>query len=187
MTSSNGSFYRVTSPFCGEFTGHFPSQRPGAWSFSVFFDGGLNKRLSKQSRRWWFETPSCSLWRHCNEVASLSPKKTYHCKMPVAQPWIIWVSKSSLGWGFSCGDLIYSQPISFRELPYRDMCNKRKEKKEPMIMWTIFEMYAMVMNAIGKIANWQIWILSCIDFDIHFTGTRDPWTSFIQHCVYGNG
>ena len=26
----------------------------------------LNKRLSKQSWGWWFETPSRSLWRHCN-------------------------------------------------------------------------------------------------------------------------
>ena len=26
----------------------------------------LIKRLSKQSRGWWFETPSRSLWRHCN-------------------------------------------------------------------------------------------------------------------------
>ena len=26
----------------------------------------LNKRLSKQSRSQWFETPSCPLWRHCN-------------------------------------------------------------------------------------------------------------------------
>ena len=26
----------------------------------------LNKRLSKQSRGWWFETPSRPLWRHCN-------------------------------------------------------------------------------------------------------------------------
>ena len=24
--------------------------------------------LSKQSRGWWFETPSRSLWRHCNDV-----------------------------------------------------------------------------------------------------------------------
>ena len=29
----------------------------------------LNKRLSKQSWDWWFETPSCSLWRHCNGPA----------------------------------------------------------------------------------------------------------------------
>ena len=34
--------------------------------FDAFFDLRLNKWLSKQSRRWWFETPSRSLWRHCN-------------------------------------------------------------------------------------------------------------------------
>ena len=33
-------------------------------SFDVFFDMQMNKRLSKQSRRRWFETPSCPLWRH---------------------------------------------------------------------------------------------------------------------------
>ena len=42
-------------------TGGFPSQRPVTRSFNVFFDLRLNKRLSKQSRRRWFET----LWRHC--------------------------------------------------------------------------------------------------------------------------
>ena len=48
-------------------SGEFPAQRPVTRSFDVFFDLGLNKRLSKQSKRWWFETPSCSLWRHRNE------------------------------------------------------------------------------------------------------------------------
>ena len=47
-------------------TSEFPSQRPVTWSFDVFFDLRLNKRLSKQSRRRWFETPSRSLWHHCN-------------------------------------------------------------------------------------------------------------------------
>ena len=47
-------------------TGEFPTQRPVARSFDVFFDLRLNKRLSKQSRGWWFETPSWSVWRHCN-------------------------------------------------------------------------------------------------------------------------
>ena len=45
-------------------TGEFPSQRPVTRSFDVFFD--LNKLLSKQSWGLWFETPSRSLWRHCN-------------------------------------------------------------------------------------------------------------------------
>ena len=47
-------------------TDGFPSQRPVARSFDVFFDLRPNKRLSKQSRRRWFETPRHSLWRHCN-------------------------------------------------------------------------------------------------------------------------
>ena len=68
MTSSNGNIFRVTGPLCGEFTGpgEFPSQRPVTRSFDVFFDLHLNKRLSKQSRGWRFETPSRPLWRHCN-------------------------------------------------------------------------------------------------------------------------
>ena len=41
-------------------------QRPVTRSFDVFFDLRLHKRLSKQSWGWWFETPSWSLWRHCN-------------------------------------------------------------------------------------------------------------------------
>ena len=47
-------------------TGEFPSQRPILLSFDIFFDLRLNKRLSKQSWDWWFETPSRLLWRHCN-------------------------------------------------------------------------------------------------------------------------
>ena len=48
-------------------SGEFPAQRPVTRSFDVFFDLCLNKRLSKQLWSWWFETPSSSLWRHCNE------------------------------------------------------------------------------------------------------------------------
>ena len=47
-------------------TGGFPSQRPVTRNFDVFFDVRLSKRLNKQSRCRWFETPLCSLWRHCN-------------------------------------------------------------------------------------------------------------------------
>ena len=46
-----------------------PPQRPVTQGFDVFFDLLLNKRLSKQSRGWWFETPSGSLWRHRNVIA----------------------------------------------------------------------------------------------------------------------
>ena len=47
-------------------TGEFPPRRPVTRSLGVFFDLRLNKRLSKQSWGWWFETPSRWLWHHCN-------------------------------------------------------------------------------------------------------------------------
>ena len=58
MMSSNGNIFHVTGHFCGEFTGpgEFPTQRPVTQSFDVFSDPRLNKRLSKQSWGWWFET-----------------------------------------------------------------------------------------------------------------------------------
>ena len=47
-------------------TGEFPTQRPVTRIFDVFFDLRLNKRFSKQSWCWWFETPSRPSWRHSN-------------------------------------------------------------------------------------------------------------------------
>ena len=46
--------------------GDFPSQIPITLRFDVFFELRLNKRLSKQSKLRWFQTPSRSLWRQCN-------------------------------------------------------------------------------------------------------------------------
>ena len=48
-------------------TGEFPAQRPVTRSFDVFFDLRLNKRLSEQQWRCWFETLLRSLWRNCKE------------------------------------------------------------------------------------------------------------------------
>ena len=62
MTSSNGNI----SALLAFRVGNSPAtQRPVTRNFDVFFDLRLNKRLSKESRRRWFETQSCSLWRHC--------------------------------------------------------------------------------------------------------------------------
>ena len=41
------------------------SQWRGALMF--FFNLRPNKRFNKQSSGWWFEKPSRSLWRHCND------------------------------------------------------------------------------------------------------------------------
>ena len=71
--SSNENIFRVTGSLFGEFTGHrwiSLTQRPEMRSFGVFFDLRLKKRLKKQPRHWWFETPSRSPWRHCNPAVS---------------------------------------------------------------------------------------------------------------------
>ena len=45
------------------------SPHKGQWRGTLMFSllCTLNKRWSKQSWVWWFETPPCSLWRHCND------------------------------------------------------------------------------------------------------------------------
>ena len=65
-------------------TGEFPAQKPVTRSFDVFFDLRLNERLSKQSWGWWFETPSCPLWRHSNVLLG----QLYDC-LSVSE--LIWI------------------------------------------------------------------------------------------------
>ena len=74
MTSSNGNTFRLIA-LCEEnppVTGGFPSQRPVAGSFDVFFDLSVNELLIKHTRRRWFETPSHSLWRHMGRILKLT-------------------------------------------------------------------------------------------------------------------
>ena len=89
MTSSNGNISALLTICAGNspVTGEFPTQRPVARSFDVFFDLHLNKRLGKQSRGCWFETLSHPLWRHCNS--------TWIPHWLRRQPWRIWVYQLS--------------------------------------------------------------------------------------------
>ena len=73
MTSSNGNMETFSALLAlsagnSSVTGELPAQWPVTRNFDVFLDLRLNKQLSKQSRRRWFETSSRSLWRHCNGV-----------------------------------------------------------------------------------------------------------------------
>ena len=60
-----GNIFRVIGPLWEDSTDH--RWLSSARSFDVLFDLCLDKRLSEQSRRRWFETPSRSWWRHCND------------------------------------------------------------------------------------------------------------------------
>ena len=75
MTSSNGNIFHVTGPLWWEFIGHrwIPLTKASAAELWCFFYLRPNKRQSKHSRRWWFETPLRWLWPHCNGQARLVP------------------------------------------------------------------------------------------------------------------
>ena len=78
--TTHTTHFHVTGPLCGNspLTDEFPSQRPMTRSFDVFFNLRLNKRLCKQSRRRWFETPTRSLWRHYDEKKHHNLMTTHH-------------------------------------------------------------------------------------------------------------
>ena len=68
MTSPNGNTFRVT----GHLWSPVNSPHKGQWRCALMFSliCTLNKRFSKQSWGWRFETPSRSLWRHYNALLS---------------------------------------------------------------------------------------------------------------------
>ena len=79
--------------------GEFPTQRPVTRSFDVYFDLRPDKRLSKQSWGWWFETLSHSLWRHRNVHVSLHKFRMTSIKFSSAGPREKWQSlKKTLYW-----------------------------------------------------------------------------------------
>ena len=68
VTSSTGHQMKPFSALQALCAGNSPvtAQRPVTQSFDIFFDLRLNKWLINQSWGCWFETSSCSLWRHSN-------------------------------------------------------------------------------------------------------------------------
>ena len=73
-------------------TGEIPSQKPVTLGFAVSFDLCLNKRLSKQSWSWWFETPSRLLWRQCNVGVCLGLCRIELISSKINYPLLLWVT-----------------------------------------------------------------------------------------------
>ena len=86
-------------PFVREFTDHLwiPRTKASDAQHWCFFYLRLNKRLSKQSWGWWFETPSRPLWRHCNWTdyfCSSDAIWRYGSRPTLAKVWIVtWRNK----------------------------------------------------------------------------------------------
>ena len=68
---------------------------------SFFFYLGLNKRMSKQACGWWSETPSWSLWRHCN------------VKLTIETPYrkVLYSVVGEVEWWFLIGFIVWSQNV----------------------------------------------------------------------------
>ena len=86
MTSSNRNIFDVTSLCAGNSPSPVNSPHKDQWCgalmFSLIF--ALYKLLSKQSWGLWFETTSCSLWRHCNDISQRPVNKSTHtCWGPI--------------------------------------------------------------------------------------------------------
>ena len=118
--------------------GEFPSQRPVTWSLNVSFDLRLHKRLSKQSRRWWFEMPSRSLWRHRNGLLFLHNDRWYKHQYPTNHNYKMTPCHSNVFripdplWGESIGDEMDKPKVScklssleFNMLQYRSTFTKK--------------------------------------------------------------
>ena len=130
MTSSNGNNFRVTGHLCGEFTGHrwIPRTKASDAEFWCFLWSASEKRLSKQSRGWWFETSSRSLWRQRNgnqpHYACLNWWLLYHqlvCNMTREHTLVVAYFPRWRSVGLRVGQLwcVYGQSIVSLEKPHR--------------------------------------------------------------------
>ena len=75
-------------------TSKFPTQKPVTRIFDFFFNLRLNKRLNKQSRGCWFETPPRPFWRHCNTCICATPAtRVDHSKLNIIYDILIWTTE----------------------------------------------------------------------------------------------
>ena len=124
MTSSNGNICRVTGLCAGNspVTGVFPALRPVTRGFYVFFDLRLYQQLSKQWRRWWFETPSRSLWRLGN--AEIQSRFELVSSSLMWKPEIVWMP--CLTATISCAESYFLPIVSNPVLCYQLMNSKNR-------------------------------------------------------------
>ena len=97
-------------------TGEFPTQRPVTRSFDIFFDLCLNKRLSKQSWGWWFETLSCTLWRHCNDCLIVLRLKKNRCYIHIHHTSKFENTEHQLPWNISSQMIIMKFILPYSKL-----------------------------------------------------------------------
>ena len=95
-----------------------------------FFYLRLNKRLSKQSWGWWFETASHPLWRHYNEELTRPRELEGSLLNLFGAKWLLYVSHSydfvdsdigsSLFWRQANADLMPNEPLETHFMKFQN-------------------------------------------------------------------
>ena len=134
-------------------------QRAVVRSFGVVFDLHLNKQLSVQSWRWWFERPSRSLWRHCIDLNHIFFSHKRQILTPISRP------RKSVGsitnaqvvalWGIYC--LTWRWKATF-SVSYPDS-KVRRANMGPI--WSRQDPGGLHFGPM----NFAIWIWACIRLD----------------------
>ena len=190
MTSWKGTFSALLAIFAGnsQVPGEFPAERPVTWSFDVFYDMRPNKRLSKRSRGWWFETPSHPLWRHSN--VSLPQSMTEHFT-------------SSYGCIIT-GDPLHSRALAHSRAPlFTQPCPHCPHSRAPGEQWAplcVFTLQGCVqaarlcrgspviikfcMNKSSQVKSSQRYFIQVNTQSYHTTLDRlKPIWAYLSHCV----
>ena len=157
-------------------TGEFPAQRPVMRSFGVFFDLRLNKRLSKQSWDWWFETLSRPLWRHCNEhisnqgrSQSLQPRDLNPEKL----------GSVYLLLTLSAGTLVQTFPLLLLQLSSVNACARLRSAGD---IASSTESFISTLCALIIFKQHKCYCISTIS--LHFGGEVISYDLYIQHSWY---
>ena len=147
-------------------TGEFPAQRPVTRSFNVFLNLRLNEWLSKQWWGWWFETPSCPLWRHYNKSHAVADFSCFHKKN----------IKFLHHWPFMKG--IIHWPM---ESPHKGPL-MWKVRPRDIMTWSLYCAFRKISNSLLCAE-----ILYTVDGSFNSGITIIVWCIIFNHFVYAQG
>ena len=127
--------------------GYFLAQRQVTRSFNALFYLRLNKRVSKQSWGWWFERPSCSLWRHSNDHG----EKLKYLSMSIK----MMIMSSSIPWIVISHPILYNLCISLNLSPHVQMAAFPQTMLSEAFSWMKTFVFRIKCRWSSPGSNWQ--------------------------------
>ena len=138
----------------------------GQWRGALMFSlicTRTNKRLSKQSRRWWFETPLRPLWHNCNAFCLSVLRTLWHLVAELRFRWQPGVLKVSFltHWGRDKMDAI-SQTTFSSAFSWMKMFEFRLK-----FHWSLFLMVQLTI-----FHHWFRWWFGAVQAPSHYLNQR---------------